>query len=93
MIWDALAATMSASGVALPCHQIQIDRQRVSSTPLTHNLAVVAQTVEESAVVIFASPSTSGHSPKARSIVTNRRALVERADQMEQELTTGLCER
>jgi len=45
-------------------------------------------------VVILASPNTLGHSPKARLVVTTMgRALVEPADEMEQQLAAGLGER
>src|SRR5271166_2864486 len=43
-----------------------------------------------SAVVIFGSPKTLGHSPKARLGDDDRRSLVEPADEMEQQLPAGL---
>jgi hypothetical protein len=46
-----------------------------------------------SAVVILASPNTLGHSPKSRLVVMTIDALIESADQMEQQLGAGLGER
>lgn len=46
------------------------------------------------AVVIFASPKTAGHSPKARFAVDDDRgAFVEAADEVEEKLAAGLGER
>jgi len=42
------------------------------------------------AVVILASPNTLGHSPKARLVTNGGGALIELADQMEEQLAAGL---
>ena len=43
-------------------------------------------------MVILASPNTLGHSPKPRLVVTMTRSALETADQVEQQLATGLGE-
>ena len=41
----------------------------------------------------MASPNTLGHSPKARLVTNDGGALIELADQMEEQLAAGLSER